>query len=715
MPILNKSLARLGRYSLAVFLASASVLWATRKGPDAAGYTATDATVYSFTEIAGGGGSSSILANSDDNVALLTLPFPFQFYGQSYTMVCASSNGLIWFVTSAPACVENGTFANTDLTTAGPPGNPPAIMPYWMDLTFGVPGAGSVYYQTQGSVGSRKFILEWSNAYPQATGLSPNPVTFQLILYETSNQILFQYKTVNLGSANPAAQGAQSTVGIRDASGNTNNRETQWSYNAAVLNDSSAILFAPAGGVTSTTTSLASSPNPSAYGQAVTLTATVSPSSATGTVTFHDGPATLGTGTLSKGVATLVVSTLAAGSHSLTAVYGGDSGDPGSSGSVTQTMNPVTPTITWSAPAAITYGTALSATQLNATASVPGAFVYAPPAGTVLSAGSRALSATFTPTDTTDYTTATASVTITVNQAILNVTVNSATRPYGTANPTLTAAVTGFVNGDPASVVSGSPALATTATPASLPGTYPITVGLGTLAAANYSFNLVGGTLTVAFTASAPSSGGSCNGAYNGTFNGNLTVSAGQNCIFMNGGVTGNVQQNGANVTLIQSQVDGNVQVNGGSTFIIGPSTTIKGNLQIQSVPTGSGQNQVCGSTVNGDLQFQSSGTAAEIGAASPASCAGNKIGGNLTVQSNSAAITVVGNTVSGNLMVQSNSAATIVTGNTVKGNLQDQSNTGPTQVYNNTVGGNLQCQSNTSITGGGNTAKSKQGQCAAF
>ena len=64
-----------------------------------------------------------------------------------------------------------------------------------------------------------------------------------------------------------------------------------------------------------------------------------------------------------------------------------------------------TPTITWAAPAAITYGTALSATQLDATASVPGTFTYSPTLGTVLNAGSgQQLSATFTPDDTTDYT-----------------------------------------------------------------------------------------------------------------------------------------------------------------------------------------------------------------------------------------------------------------------------------------------------------------------
>ena len=77
----------------------------------------------------------------------------------------------------------------------------------------------------------------------------------------------------------------------------------------------------------------------------------------------------------------------------------------------TLTVNPISPTITWPAPASIPYATALSATQLDATAPVAGAFVYNPPSGTVLSAGAHALSVTFTPTDTVDYTTAKATAT----------------------------------------------------------------------------------------------------------------------------------------------------------------------------------------------------------------------------------------------------------------------------------------------------------------
>jgi len=72
------------------------------------------------------------------------------------------------------------------------------------------------------------------------------------------------------------------------------------------------------------------------------------------------------------------------------------------------------PIITWSKPANITYGTALSSTQLDATASVPGKFVYTPSSGTVLSVGTHTLSTTFTPTDTVNYTTASKTVSISV-------------------------------------------------------------------------------------------------------------------------------------------------------------------------------------------------------------------------------------------------------------------------------------------------------------
>jgi subtilase family serine protease len=81
-------------------------------------------------------------------------------------------------------------------------------------------------------------------------------------------------------------------------------------------------------------------------------------------------------------------------------------------------INKATPTITWANPADIVSGTALSGTQLNATASVAGTFVYTPPAGTVLGAGAgQTLHAAFTPTDTANYNGASKDVTINVGNA----------------------------------------------------------------------------------------------------------------------------------------------------------------------------------------------------------------------------------------------------------------------------------------------------------
>src|SRR5207302_2403941 len=83
---------------------------------------------------------------------------------------------------------------------------------------------------------------------------------------------------------------------------------------------------------------------------------------------------------------------------------------------VTLIVTQAAPVITWTNPTNITYGTTLSATQLNATASVPGTLVYSPAAGIVPAAGSDTLSVTFTPTDATNYSTVTKTVTLTVTQ-----------------------------------------------------------------------------------------------------------------------------------------------------------------------------------------------------------------------------------------------------------------------------------------------------------
>ncbi|HZP49422.1 MAG TPA: Ig-like domain-containing protein [Vicinamibacterales bacterium] len=221
-----------------------AITWAATRGPDAGGYTATDATVYSFVDISGSSGGASILSGTDDGSAGLSLPFTFTFYGQPYTKVCVSTNGGLYFVADLAQCGGINDFANSDLSGSTPEGDRPAVFPFWSDLTFQVSGAGSVYYQVLGVPGSRRLVVQWSNAFPQG---SSNPVTFQAILSEASNRILFQYQVAALGDADSASEGGAATIGIRNAGGLVTGQQLPWSYNAKVVSNESAILFTPPG------------------------------------------------------------------------------------------------------------------------------------------------------------------------------------------------------------------------------------------------------------------------------------------------------------------------------------------------------------------------------------------------------------------------------------------------------------------------------------
>jgi hypothetical protein len=174
---------------------------------------------------------------------------------------------------------------------------------------------------------------------------------------------------------------------------------------------------------------------------------------------------------------------------------------------VANVMTQATPVITWTTPAPITFGTALSATQLTATANTAGTFVYDPLPGTVFPPGSHTLSVTFTPTDTTDFTTATASVTLLVNQATpvitwtpasiqlgfsldaaqLNATANvpgtfAYTPPAGTpVNTTSQTVSVLFTPGDTVDYTTASASVALTVTAGPLASVSPSSIDFGTL------------------------------------------------------------------------------------------------------------------------------------------------------------------------------------------------------------------------------------------
>jgi hypothetical protein len=177
-----------------------------------------------------------------------------------------------------------------------------------------------------------------------------------------------------------------------------------------------------------TTTIQSDSPDPSAAGQGVTISVAVSAagSTPTGSVTVTaggGGPSC--TATLTGGAGSCVLTLASAGDLTLTAAYAGNATFASSSDTESHTVqgSPADVVITWAEPQDITYGTALGSGQLDATAasggqSVAGSFTYLPAAGTVLDAGEdQELKATFTPSNSSAYKSATASVRLDVLRA----------------------------------------------------------------------------------------------------------------------------------------------------------------------------------------------------------------------------------------------------------------------------------------------------------
>lgn len=156
-----------------------------------------------------------------------------------------------------------------------------------------------------------------------------------------------------------------------------------------------------------TATSLSVSVDPAAVGQPTAVTATLvadgSPVASRNLVFSVGGTEVMRLLTGADGVATAVINTAgrAAGTYvgAVTVRFEGDSTYAASSKSADLVISSESAVVTWNEPAPIVFGTPLSATQLNASASVPGTFVYTPPAGAVLDAGYQTLSVTFTPAD----------------------------------------------------------------------------------------------------------------------------------------------------------------------------------------------------------------------------------------------------------------------------------------------------------------------------
>jgi len=210
-------------------------------GPDYFGYTYLDSNsligpAYEWIEISGTG--TEVLPSSDDAwVGNINLGFFFNYYGTDYSQLAIGNNGLLF------SGVGTSQYVNQPITQT--PSIHGLIAPFWDDIvTWG--SAGAIYYETRGTAPNRKFIVEWydnQHYYSSTSG-----ITFEAILYEGTNNILFQYMDVDFGSVYgstsadrpPYNNGGSATVGIEDTTGNIG---LQYSFNEQVINPGLAILF----------------------------------------------------------------------------------------------------------------------------------------------------------------------------------------------------------------------------------------------------------------------------------------------------------------------------------------------------------------------------------------------------------------------------------------------------------------------------------------
>jgi hypothetical protein len=140
--------------------------------------------------------------------AAIAIPFTFRFYGKNYTSIYVGSNGLISFGSAG---------ASASVNTAIPLSSTPnaALYPYWDDLNPGAV-AGSVRTGVVGVSPNRKMVVSWVGVPLHAN--TAVKLTFQAVLCEGSNDIVFQYLNSAISNASYGA-GAGATIGIENETG----------------------------------------------------------------------------------------------------------------------------------------------------------------------------------------------------------------------------------------------------------------------------------------------------------------------------------------------------------------------------------------------------------------------------------------------------------------------------------------------------------------
>ncbi len=170
----------------------------------------------------------------DDTWASITPGFAVQFGTSSYSTVHVNANGLLSFTNNTGLQYSNQQLPYTSFTTL--------IAPFWDDLFPGPGGTGTtqnVFWQVLGSAPNRELVIEWRNVghYTCSTN-SGVTVRFQIVLFESNNNVLFNYQDVDFGGGCAFAdKGGSATIGVQVSPSDA----TQIGFNSQILNNNMAV------------------------------------------------------------------------------------------------------------------------------------------------------------------------------------------------------------------------------------------------------------------------------------------------------------------------------------------------------------------------------------------------------------------------------------------------------------------------------------------
>lgn len=179
-------------------------------GPDDFGYQFLDSNepggpTYGYEDISASG-STAIIGYSDDSVGgPFPIGFTFDFYGVDYTDFWVQTNGSIGFASFSYE------YNNEPLPSTSLNGN--FLAPLWDDLVLGSGPPGTIFYETMGTAPNRYLVIQFHEVRYIA-GDDDDPIEFEVILYEGTNDIVYQYADLtNAGST--ANGGVSATIGIQ--------------------------------------------------------------------------------------------------------------------------------------------------------------------------------------------------------------------------------------------------------------------------------------------------------------------------------------------------------------------------------------------------------------------------------------------------------------------------------------------------------------------